>query len=70
MVWGTWVVWGAWVDLVLLEVLAPLDATPTAQPVYANGSNGFASYILGGMFVLGVLVLFMIWTSRKPKSRR
>lgn len=56
--------WAAWL------LLLPLDVTPTARPVYPAGSNGFAAYILGGFLVLGILVLFMIWTSRKPKSRR
>lgn len=50
-------------------VLLPLT-TPTARPVNPGGNNGFAGYILGGFLVLGILVLFMIWTSRKPKSRR
>ena len=46
----------------------PLDIPPT--PVYPDRGNGFAAYILGGLFGLGVLILFMIWISRKPKRRR
>lgn len=50
-------------------LLLPL-ATPTPRPVYPTGGSGFAGYVLGGFLILGILVLFMIWTSRKPKSRR
>jgi hypothetical protein len=64
----------AWAALVPLDLLAltwlPLEVTPTAGPVYPTSGSGFAAYIVGGFFVLGVLVLFMIWTSRPPKSRR
>lgn len=38
--------------------------------VMPSGNNGFASRILGGIFALGILVLAMIWTSKKPKNRR
>ncbi|MFP5283361.1 MAG: hypothetical protein ACLGIF_07920 [Actinomycetes bacterium] len=51
-------------------LLVALETSPSTRPVYPSGSNGFAAYILGGFFVLGVLVLFMIWTSRKPRSRQ
>jgi len=51
-------------------LLLPLEAAPSAQPVYPSGSSGFASYIVGGFLILGILVLFMVWTSRKPRARR
>ena len=51
--------------------LVPLDATPTAvaqDPVSAGDQgNGFAAYILGGFFGLGLLVLAMLLISLKPK---
>lgn len=53
--------WAVWLTL-------PLGA-PTASPapVYPTQSSGFAAWIVGGFFGLGILVLFMIWTSRRPK---
>ena len=51
-----------------LLTLVPLDATPAQQPVSpANQGNGFAAYILGGFFGLGLLVLAMVLISLKPK---
>ena len=41
-------------------------ASPRPQ-VYPSRGNGFANYIVGGFFGLGILVLFMVWTSRRPK---
>lgn len=35
--------------------------------VYPDQGSGFAAYIVGGFFGLGILVLFMIWISRRPK---
>ena len=55
--------------LARLTGLVPLDV-PGASPrpeVYATQGNGFASYIVGGFFGLGILVLFMVWTSRRPR---
>ena len=49
--------------------LLPMEvagASPGPQ-VYPSQGNGFASYIVGGFFGLGILVLFMVWTSRRPK---
>lgn len=49
--------------------LLPLEM-PGASPdpmVYPSQSSGFAAWIVGGFFGLGILVLFMIWTSRRPK---
>ena len=60
--------WASW-TLVRVSGLVPLDV-PGASPrpeVYATQGNGFASYIVGGFFGLGILVLFMVWTSRRPR---
>jgi hypothetical protein len=50
-------------------VLLPLELPgPSPQPgVYPTQSNGFAAYIVGGFVGLGILILFMVWTSRRPK---
>lgn len=52
--------WLAWVALVPLEGSSP-------APVYPAQSSGFAAWIVGGFFGLGILVLFMVWTSRRPR---
>lgn len=57
----------AWLSLWL--TLVPLDV-PRGSPgpgVYPSQGSGFADYIIGGFVGLGILVLFMIWTSRRPK---
>lgn len=57
----TWLV-GSWLTLL------PLDSDVSPAPmVYPSQSSGFAAWILGGFFGLGVLVLFAVWTSRRPK---
>jgi hypothetical protein len=54
--------------LTALVTLVPLDATPVQHPVSPeNQGNGFAAYILGGFFGLGLLVLAMLLISLKPK---
>ncbi|HYP45072.1 MAG TPA: hypothetical protein VEQ66_07755 [Propionibacteriaceae bacterium] len=53
--------------LVGLWAALPLGAPSSPAPVYPTQGNGFASWIVGGFFGLGVLVLFAIWTSRRPK---
>ena len=53
----------------LLLALVPLD-TPGSSPrpmVYPTQGNGFADYIVGGFVGLGILILFMVWTSRRPR---
>lgn len=50
--------------------LVPLLGPVAAAPVYPTESHGFAAYVVGGFGILAVLTLFMVWTSRKPKSRR
>jgi hypothetical protein len=54
--------------LTTILTLVPLDATPAQHPVSpANQGNGFAAYILGGFFGLGLLVVAMVLISLKPK---
>ena len=62
MVTTCWTVLSA-TGLLPMEVAG---ASPGPQ-VYPAQGNGFASYIVGGFFGLGILVLFMVWTSRRPK---
>jgi hypothetical protein len=52
--------------------LLPLDVllgspTATPPPVYPRQSHGFAAYILGGFFGLGILVLAMVLLNLRPK---
>jgi hypothetical protein len=55
----------AWAAVALLVPLVAPGASP--KPVYPDQGSGFAAYIVGGFFGLGILILFMIWTSRRPK---
>jgi hypothetical protein len=56
------------VEMVLLDVLPP---SPSAQSsVDPVGSHGFAAYIIGGFFALGLLVLITLLFGRRPKSVR
>jgi hypothetical protein len=56
------------VEIVLLDVLPP---SPSAQSsVDPVGSHGFAAYIIGGFFALGLLVLITLLLGRRPKSVR
>lgn len=52
-----------------LWLLLPLEvATPTPPgAVYPGSSSGFAAYLVGGFFGLGVLILAMVLISLKPK---
>jgi hypothetical protein len=55
-------------EMVLLDVLPP---SPSAQSsVDPVGSHGFAAYIIGGFFALGLLVLITLLLGRRPKSVR
>lgn len=58
--------------LVTGPIWLPLDVPPrvSSAPVYPAQGNGFAASIVGAFVVLGVLVLFMVWISRKPQHRR
>jgi hypothetical protein len=56
------------VEMVLLNVRPP---SPSAQSsVDPVGSHGFAAYIIGGFFALGLLVLVTLLLGRRPKSVR
>jgi hypothetical protein len=56
------------VEMVLLDVRPP---SPSAQAsVDPVGSHGFAAYIIGGFFALGLLVLVALLLGRRPKSVR
>jgi hypothetical protein len=49
------------------DVLPP---TPTPPPAaYPHGSQGFAAYLIGGFFGLGILLLAMVLLNRRPKRR-
>lgn len=57
-----------------LLVLIPLDVLPpTATPtgpgtqVYPTQGQGFAAYLVGGFFGLGLIILAMVLLSLKPK---
>ena len=57
--------------MLLLLTLLPLDVIPPSPaataPVYPQQSHGFAAYLIGGFFALGVLILAAILLSIKPK---
>jgi hypothetical protein len=57
------------VQVALWLLLLPLQLPgPSRRPgVYPTQGNGFAAYIVGGFVGLGILILFMVWTSRRPK---
>ena len=51
----------------LLDVVPPSpSARASVDPTAA--SHGFAAYLLGGFFALGLLVLIILLFSRRPKS--
>jgi len=59
---------------VTLELLTwlwslPLDVTasPRSAPVYPTQGQGFAAYLVGGFFGMGILMLAMFLLSLKPK---
>ena len=57
--------------LLLILTLVPMDILPPSQSpggaVYPQQSSGFAAYIVGGFFGLGILIVVTIWISAKPK---
>lgn len=52
--------------LIPLDVLPP-SASPTGSAVYPRQGQGFAAYVVGGFFGLGLIVLTMILLGLKPK---
>jgi len=56
--------------VLILFTLLPLDVIPPSPSataaVYPQQSNGFAAYLVGGFFALGVLILAAILLSIKP----
>lgn len=58
--------------MVILDLI-PLDAwpqQPTPTPtsaVYPRQSQGFAAYVVGGVFALGLLILAMVLLNLRPK---
>lgn len=56
------------VGLVLLDVLPPSPSTTgSGSEVYPQAGNGFAAYLIGGFFGLGVIIVAMILLSLRPK---
>lgn len=61
--------------LELILGLLPLDIPPPATPstggpdapVYPVRSNGFAAYLVGGFFALGLILLAGVLIGLKPK---
>jgi hypothetical protein len=51
--------------------LIPLDGLPPSptpsSAVYPRGAQGFAAYLIGGFFGLGILLLAMVLLNRRPK---
>lgn len=61
----------SWIgELLLLVPLDVLPPTPTAggpDTVTPRRSQGFAAYLVGGFFGLGIIIVAMILLSLKPK---
>jgi hypothetical protein len=53
--------------LIPLDVLPPTASPTGPAPVYPRQGQGFAAYVVGGFFALGVLILAMILLGLKPK---
>ena len=57
----------AFVSVVTLDVLSPTpNATASLDPTV--GSHGFAAYMIGGFFALGLIMLVGFLLSRRPRS--
>ena len=56
-------------ELVIWFWSLPLDVTasPGPRPVYPNQGQGFAAYLVGGFFGIGILMLMMFLLNLKPK---
>jgi hypothetical protein len=59
---------GELLALIPLDVLPP-TATPTGSgtAVYPRQGQGFAAYLVGGFFGVGLIILAMVLLSLKPK---
>jgi len=57
------------VELLVWFWSLPLDTTPSAGAgkVYPAQGQGFAAYVIGGFFGVGILMLAMFLLSLKPK---
>ena len=54
-------------DLILLDVRPQLPTPTPTSAVYPRQSQGFAAYIVGGFFGLGILILAMVLLNHRPK---
>jgi hypothetical protein len=52
---------------VVLETLPP-SAAPSSTADATAGGHGFAAYIIGGFFALGLIMLVAVVLSRRPRS--
>ena len=59
---------GELLALIPLDVLPP-TADPTGQSteVYPKQGQGFAAYLVGGFFGLGLIILAMVLLNLRPK---
>jgi hypothetical protein len=57
-----------WVLPLAFDIPPPPSPSPGPGQVAAN--YGFAVYLVGGFFALGLLVLIMILLRQRPKSAR
>ena len=57
-------------ELVIFVIGLQPDVLPSPTPssaVYPRGAQGFAAYLIGGFFGLGILLLAMVLLNRRPK---
>jgi hypothetical protein len=54
-------------DLIPLDALPHLPTPTPTSAVYPRQSQGFAAYIVGGFFGLGILVFAMVLLNLRPK---
>lgn len=62
--------WLAALTLLPLDVLPPTPSATGVGPVFPQRGQGFAAYIVGGFFGLGILVLAMVLLGLKPRRAR
>jgi hypothetical protein len=53
--------------LIPLDVLSHVPTPTPSSAVYPQQSQGFAAYIVGGFFGLGILILAMMLLNYRPK---